>query len=601
LALRPAPAAAAEAIADLRRAIPADAYLFVYSKHNPERDFQRAYFEDIWKTAQETQVVDRLIKIVTSRVGEEELAAAKGALDELRTAAEPIDFEAIVNAKEFAYAQEMGQMTANHLFLMRLDADAAASWKTGMTNLFKLAEKHSEGNLTVETRGGEAGGLTVLELPQQVPFRPCVAVVDDVALFSTSEDLAQKCLALTRGEEGQTKFDDPRLQSALSQLPEPEDALVFYDQRQQLRQLQSMMSFIRSQVGDEEEAKRIFDVIETALDDVMILDYEASVQYTEGNQNRSAALGKLAPGAQDKVLAKVFGSGQPFEAWQSWVPKDATAYSLSTGANLHPLYEWAMDMLRERFPESQAHLDEFASWQEAHDFHIDRDLLQSFSGESVSITLPPAEGAGGGQSVSALRCTNPDRIRALLHRLMDLATEVPFLQAQQLKLTEAAGLEGFEELSCVMLNGFGVKPVIGFHDGWMIVGSNAAAVKTVLATRAGDAPSVADSEAFEQFQLPVEGPVYSISYANLAEGTRNAAAMINQVSAFAPMAIGMAGAQADPEAIQVIQELVGLLPDVSKIVAKFDFYEAKLSVTQEGPEADTYLRRSVVLVRPASE
>ena len=53
-------------------------------------------------------------------------------------------------------------MTANHLFVMRLDAEAAASWKTGIVNLFELAAKYSEGDLTVETRGGDAGGLTVL-------------------------------------------------------------------------------------------------------------------------------------------------------------------------------------------------------------------------------------------------------------------------------------------------------------------------------------------------------------------------------------------------------------------------------------------------------
>ena len=68
--------------------------------------------------------------------------------------------------------------------------------------------------------------------------------------------------------------------------------------------------------------------VRNALDEVMILDFEASVEYTEGNQNKSAALGKLAPGAQDKVFAKVFGGGQPFENWQSWVHKEATAYSL---------------------------------------------------------------------------------------------------------------------------------------------------------------------------------------------------------------------------------------------------------------------------------
>jgi hypothetical protein len=101
--------------------------------------------------------------------------------------------------------------------------------------------------------------------------------------------------------------------------------------------------------------------------------------------------------------------------------------------------------------------------------------------------------------------------------------------------------------------------------------------------------------------MSVESPVYAISYTNLAESTRQMAAMINQAGAFAPMIIGMAGAQADPEAIAVVQELLSLLPDVAKIVGKLDFYEAKLSVTLEGPEPETYLRRSVVLVRPPTE
>jgi hypothetical protein len=98
----------------------------------------------------------------------------------------------------------MGQMTANHLFLIRLDPEAAASWETGVTSLFRLAEKYSEGNVTVDAGSDDNGGLTVLRLPPQVPFQPCVVHVEDVVLVSTSEELAQKALPLVRGEGGES-------------------------------------------------------------------------------------------------------------------------------------------------------------------------------------------------------------------------------------------------------------------------------------------------------------------------------------------------------------------------------------------------------------
>ena len=50
---------------DVRRGVPDDVYLVVYGKHNPERDYQRKYYEEVWKTVQETQIIDRVVKIVT--------------------------------------------------------------------------------------------------------------------------------------------------------------------------------------------------------------------------------------------------------------------------------------------------------------------------------------------------------------------------------------------------------------------------------------------------------------------------------------------------------------------------------------------------------
>ena len=62
---------------DIERAAPADAFLAVYARHNPKRDYQREYFAEAWKTFQDEQIGQRLMDIVTSRMPEDKLATAK--------------------------------------------------------------------------------------------------------------------------------------------------------------------------------------------------------------------------------------------------------------------------------------------------------------------------------------------------------------------------------------------------------------------------------------------------------------------------------------------------------------------------------------------
>jgi len=63
----------------------------------------------------------------------------------------------------------------------------------------------------------------------------------------------------------------------------------------------------------------------------------------------------------------------------------------------------------------------------------------------------------------------------------------------------------------------------------------------------------------------------------------------------------MAGKEASQEDLKPVQDVLRLLPSVARIVAKFDFLEARLSVTQDGDEPGTYLRRTVTLVRAPEE
>jgi hypothetical protein len=68
------------------------------------------------------------------------------------------------------------------------------------------------------------------------------------------------------------------------------------------------------------------------------------------------------------------------------------------------------------------------------------------------------------------------------------------------------------------------------------------------------------------------------------------------------MFVGMAAAQgAKPEDMKPVQEAIGLLPSIAKVVRKFDFFEDRLKITYKGPEDKTFMQDSVTLIRQPSD
>ena len=372
---------------DLRKAVPVEAHMAVYGRHNAERDYQQAYLKDIWNTAKEEKIVERVVKLVTAQVPEKELEGAKSVFEEVKTAVEPVDWESICRASEAVYVQQMEVPVNHHLLLMRLTPEAAADCEQGAKNLFALIQQRSEGKLTTHTEPQGAAEITTLRFPEKVPFHPAVARIDDVLLISSSEGLLRHSLAMLQGSGDPSKFDDPRLAEALRQLPEPEDSLVFFDGRQMFSQLRGIGQFIRDESHGDPKAARVAGLMEKVFGELSALDYTVTAEYTDGARNCSTTLIKMMPSADGDLVSDVFESGEPFADWQRRVPADAVAYSLNTGANLHALYEHVVQFLREDVPESVEKLDALEKCQEELGIHLDRDVLQSFSGECVSITL----------------------------------------------------------------------------------------------------------------------------------------------------------------------------------------------------------------------
>jgi two-component sensor histidine kinase len=580
---------------DVRKAVPMDAFMAVHGKYNPERDYQQKYAADVWQTVKDEQIIERILKIATSRMKVEDLANAEKVIDELRAAIDPVLTAENFKFEEVVYAQVFQMPQSYHLVVIRLPGDQAEMLEQSCHNLLAILEKYTEGKIPIVRLTHGDVEVTGLGLPPQAPS-PTFARVGDVFLFSTSQALVSQAIENLQSDTTKSKFDDPRFAEAFANLPPAEDSMTIFDGEQLFTQMRGLGDFIRQQAKQDPQANRVAEIMELVADELGVFDYEVAVEYTEGNENRTAAIGKIEEGAEDRLVGKLALGGESFTDWEKWIPQDAVAYSLSKGVRLHAAYEHVMNILRTKFPETVPHLDQFEAMQQQVDFHFDRDILQSFSGESVSLSLPRED--KGQDTVMALKCSNPERIRELLHRLVDNLQKIPALQSQQIKFTTVENLEGFETLEVATLAAFNVKPVIGFNDGWLMIGSNPECLQKVIDARAGKVPTIAGSDHFERFHLDIEGAVDSLSFTDLKASVRQVAQMIRQVGAIAPMFIAMAGGNAASEEMKPVMEALAILPSIAKVVEKFDYYEAKLAVVQTGPLPNTYLKQSVTLIRP---
>ncbi len=586
---------------DLRDAVPPDMFMAVYARHNPERDYQKRHFEEVWKAVEQSRIVERVVQLVQSKMADGDIQQMIKFRDSLKEAIAPIDFQKLMDAEEFIYAQKMDKTTLQNMLVVRVPDGGAASLMEGIGNLLDMAKSVAGGDLNIKDETVGDMMLRSVVLRPGVQMSPTIAVRGDLFLYSSTPDLAKLSLELLDNPELESKFDDVRVEEAMKHLPEAEDAMTFFDGRAMAEQLTSIVSTIQTAAAGNDEALRIAGVIDSLLSEVNIVDYEVSVEYTDGFTNRTSSYGQYVDGYESTVAGKMIADQQPFTNWDKWVPADANGFSLNSGANLHPIYEWVTTVIPAAFPDSEEFFYELEQIQNKFDVHLDADILQGFGGESISVTLPgPVTPLGQtSKSVSMFRCNKPDRVNELIHRGLNELMKVPQVRQQGVTVQPSASIDGFHEIRAglFMMMG-GMNPTFGFKDGWMVAGSHSDAIQKVLLTHGGESETIATSDTFTKFGLPVSGDVKSISYSNTGESIRQMASSLQQVGAMLPMMLAMAGNQNGMAELAPLKDVLGLMPSVGRILAKFDFIESQLSVSQPGTEPGTWVSHSVTMIRP---
>lgn len=562
----------------LGKAVPSDVYIYVHGTHNPEREYLDKYWGEVWSSFKKTGIIEDLHTLITSSAP----PADKEKFDTFWKRAgeliDGVDWDARV--EELVYTSRMGTPMPEYLLLLHYENDAKAA-KNG--EAFAAVLKEIETVAGGENNGftsdeQKAHGATIKSLSlKNAPFVNLrVAVRGPVVAVAIDRTLLDEVLGLLAGEGDQKGLtQSERYTQAMAKLPPPEDAVVFFDVKKLIEGVRGIMKFAGEQAQQDPNATQAIGVIAKILDEVSILDYMASTTHTDGFKQLDETIVTLAGDASRSRLFKVFCQPEPIERFDRFIPKEATAYSVSSGLDFGALYGAILDFIGKEIPEGANLL---AKWDQAQNeigFRPERDVFSWLGSQMVSVTLPSATPSpfSSEDSVVFIKVRDAkqasEKIKAGLDKLNQVLTKAN--QPLTSQPAEVAGAQGFRMVTHPMVAMF-LHPVYGVADGYLVIGSSPEAVQTCLATARGEHPSVTKNERVTREGLLPKGAVTAADFADMTNMGRDIAqviGMMGMVSAMIP----------DQPDTKPIRGIFGMLGKLSPVAMKLNFFVSESSVT----------------------
>ncbi len=260
----------------LLSAVPADVFLCVAGRHNPEREFLTDYMTDVTDALSESGIITDLMELAVSQLSEDQ----QENVDRLKTRfAELIgDIDWCgMGQVETAFAERMGppktigsgmMMMPDMVFLARGSSDGAEKNFQALAALLRTAAEEintaaKKEILAVTPSTLHDARIVSLRAAGQhgkkIPVSITIAVQDDVIAIGMGDELLEESLALLAGRSTNKSINaTPRFKKAFANLPQAEDEQTFFDAQALLKPLNGLAQFILTQV--ENDAKSSDDV-----------------------------------------------------------------------------------------------------------------------------------------------------------------------------------------------------------------------------------------------------------------------------------------------------------------------------------------------------
>ncbi len=577
---------------DLGRGVPEGAWLYFRQVHNPERDYMSAYWEDIRATYAQTGIREELTRLLS---GLPAMAAGQELQEQLgkwRGLVEKVNWKSFVEKEIVCSLRFQKELPIPELLVLsRLDAAELANNREAFQAIFtEISSSNPE--LSVSTSQVSGAEVVMLLLPGS-PVTLTVATRDDVFLFSTSARMTSDSLSLLAGGAGSSILDSPRFKEALTHLPSPEDGETFIDVANLFTNLRRLPALAAVEAPSDPDAQLAVGIIDKLLNHFDVVDYVASVRYTEGHTNLSEAYAKLKPDANASGIYSVFANQPLIQDFQTFIPQDAVSFSVSSGLDLHALYKFIEGFIAEELPNGAELLVEWETVQQQNEFHLDAELLSALGGGIISFQVPAAvpNPMQPVDTVFMLKVKDKAKVEQLTDRGLVKAKEHFQGQNVMFSVLPAPETGGYPFKAISMQFMPMLQPAYGFVDDYLVIASSAGAAGKLVSVKEGKTPNVLSSPKLAKLEALPQEPVTLVYYANLQSQIQQ------QAQAVGMMGMWMAFIPESPETAPM-KSLMMLLPRLAPVIKKFDFLQDQLVTIRFDRATGTWKSKRVISIRP---
>lgn len=595
--------------------VPEHAWFFVHHATNPDRAWIDQKWSEVFDALKKTGVDKDLMTLVMSAVNETDRAKAKDSIDKVTNLVRGVSWSDLAK-QEFAFAEGLGSAKDGYgyLLLARGAEGSAQANFAGLSAILKaLVETAPEKVKLQDSKSGDVDVVTLragAEKPGESGvafdlFRKgdVIGVAFDAPFGGTGDpNRATFTAVMDLMSAKPTKSSilaSKRFQEAMTLVPTPQDSVSFFDVKTFLGDLtmlfENVAKMAKKEIAGKPDATGIppspgkageqvdqgLAVARKVIGLFDFIDVSVTSVETKGRRELKHEATRLQPGKESSVIVTSCILRKPFEKFDQFIPADATGFDLSGSVDLGPLYQLALEFVTENVPEGKEIVSQVQSTLAAVGFDPQRDIFDWLSGEMVSIEMPAAvvTPMGGTDSLHMIRVKNPQLASQKINAAIDFLSAQMQAAGQTLMVSPASvNAEGFREVTHPIVAMF-VRPVIGVHGEWLMIGSSAGAVNKCLDVSTGKTASVKENARYKSEGLVPTGPVLSASFKDTSNFGNEMSGGLGMVGMIGGMAMANIPEkdEGQKQAKKTIQSALGIVMKLGPVLQKIDFYSSESS------------------------
>lgn len=610
--------------------VPDDVWFIIHGVDNPQRAWIDDQWSEVFKALKNSGVDRDVITLILSLAGEDKRTGIEASIDKATQLLRGVRWGDLIG-REFILSERISSSKTGPAYI----ALARGTEKSGDANfagLVVILKELSAAICCSELVESQRHGVTVWSLNfededlERLDFSVELFQKGDLIGLTSGLSARNDVLSLLAGtSESGAVVDTPRFREAIALVPPPRDTVMYSDVKTLLRDMGSMLAAIGA--GDEQPiAEDLPDAVAQQADqepcvseadsanpnDIVLavmkklielgdfVDYGITTNETQGRRELTHAVTRLQPGKHDNPIAEMFFKRRQFERFDRFIPAEATSFTLTGFFDIEGAYKLVTDTIAKDIAGGPELVTKAEAVIASIGLDLQADFFDWWSGEMIMVSLPTTTVTpmGGGDGVWIIRVKNRELASEKVNAAIDFVAEKAQGQGQMLMVSPAqVNVEGFRQITLPLM--MMVRPVVGVHGDWLMLGTSSAAINKCLDVEAGKAPSVLENEQFKKEGLIPEGPVLSASFKDTSKSGQQMAAQIGLIGMGGSMFVaGLPEDTPDQKKLKsVLQSVLKIAMKLGPVINKINFYSSESSITTYDGAA-TVRMESVVTYKP---